>query len=362
MSLSQLKEDAGRMLVAGFDGPTLPHHVRRSLGDGSLGGVILFARNVETPEQVASLNAEVYAACPDRLPMVSVDQEGGRVQRIKDPATRIPPMGLVGATGDADLCAKVGEVIGDELEAMGFNTDFAPIADVFTNPENTVIGDRAFGTEPEICGRMAGAMMLGLTTSGITPCAKHFPGHGDTLLDSHFDLPQVDHDVERLRRVELRPFQRLIAARVPMIMTAHIMVPAIDTSHPITFSQQGISELLRQRLHFGGVVVSDDLEMKAVADRYSIEEMMALGVRAGVDLYLVCHTHEKWVEAFEALVRMGEKTSHDRERIAMSAGRIRKLESDYFRPWTRPADLPSRLGTSKHRAIIDRVHELAEKR
>jgi beta-N-acetylhexosaminidase len=347
------------MLVAGFDGPSLPVHVRSALDDGSLGGVILFARNVETPEQVACLNEEVYAACRDRLPMVSVDQEGGRVQRIKEPATRIPPMGMVGAAGDADLCAKVGEVIGAELEAMGFNTNFAPVADIFTNPDNSVIGDRAFGTDPERCGRMAGALTLGLTTSGITPCAKHFPGHGDTLLDSHFDLPVVEHDVDRLREVELRPFQRLISARIPMIMTAHIMVPAIDTTHPITFSEQGISQLLRQRLHFGGVVVSDDLEMKAVADRYCIEEMMALGVRAGVDLYLVCHTHDKWVEAFEALVHMGEQSTFDRERIAMSAGRIRKLERDYFRPWERPRDLLTRLGTPAHQDIVARVRRLA---
>ena len=348
------------MLVAGFDGPSLPNHVRDALSNGSLGGVILFARNVETPDQVASLNAQVYKACDDRLPMVSVDQEGGRVQRIKEPATRIPPMGMVGATNDADLCAKVGEVIGAELEAMGFNTNFAPIADIFTNPENTVIGDRAFGTDPDHCARMAGALMLGLNMAGITPCAKHFPGHGDTLLDSHFALPVVEHDVERLRSVELRPFQRLISARVPMIMTAHIMMPAIDTTHPITFSEQGISQLLRQRLHFGGVVVSDDLEMKAVADRYSIEEMMALGVRAGVDLYLVCHTHEKWVEAFEALVHMGEQSSFDRERIAMSAGRVKTLERDYFRPWTRPTDLLSKLGTPEHYAIIDEVRRRSD--
>ncbi|MFT6396273.1 MAG: beta-N-acetylhexosaminidase [Bradymonadia bacterium] len=360
MSLPELKDNAGRMLVAGFDGPSLPKHVAAALREGSLGGVILFARNVDTPDQVASLNAQVYATRQDRLPIVSVDQEGGRVQRIKEPATRIPPMGMVGAANDADLCAKVGEVIGDELEAMGFNVDFAPIADVFTNPENTVIGDRAFGTDPEHCGRMAGALMLGLNQAGITACAKHFPGHGDTLLDSHFDLPQIDHGIERLRKVELRPFQRLIAARVPMIMTAHIMVPSIDTTHPITFSQNAISELLRQRLHFQGVVVSDDLEMKAVADRYSIEEMMALGVRAGVDLYLVCHTHEKWVEAFESLVHMGEKSSADRERIAMSAGRLRKLEVDYFRPWTRPNDLTTRLGTAEHHAIIDQVRRKAE--
>ena len=362
MLLSDLKHAAGRMLVAGFDGPSLPGHVRDALDRGALGGVILFARNVEDPEQVAALNASVYAACSDRLPIVSVDQEGGRVQRIREPATRFPPMATVGAARDPDLAAKLGEALGDELEAMGFNVDFAPCADVFTNPDNTVIGDRAFGTDADTVGQYAGAFMLGLTMAGIVPCAKHFPGHGDTLLDSHFDLPRVEHDIERLRAVELRPFQKLIAARVPMIMTAHIVMPAIDTRHPITLSAQGIGQLLRQRLNFGGVVVSDDLEMKAVADRYSIEEMMHLGVHAGVDLFLICHTREKWEEAFEVLVKMGERGGSDEERIAMSAGRLAALERDWLRPWQRPADLRARLGTSEHRALVDRVIERAAQR
>ncbi len=358
MLSSDVKAAAGRMLVAGFDGPTLPSFVRSALAESRLGGVILFARNVHTPDQVADLNETVYAACDGWLPFVSVDQEGGRVQRIKEPATRVPPMANVGTTGDADLAARIGEMMGDELEAMGFNLDFAPCADVFTNPENTVIGDRAFGTDPDTVAKMAGAYSVGLTTAGIIPCAKHFPGHGDTLLDSHFDLPRVEHDLNRLRAIEFKPFERLIAGRIPMIMTAHIVMPAIDTTHPITLSNQGIAQLLRQKLHFGGVVVSDDLEMKAVADRYSIEEMMHLGVRAGVDLYLVCHTREKWEEAYEVLIKMAESSAHDRELIEIAAGRIRKLEKDYLRPWTRPATLSDRLGTPKHAALIQELEAL----
>lgn len=355
MSLAEIKAAAGRMLVAGFDGTTLPDFVSNALSEQRLGGVILFARNVETPEQVADLNAQVYDAVDGWLPFVAVDQEGGRVQRIKSPATVVPPMAQVGATGDPEMAAKIGELLGDELEAMGFNLNFAPCADVFTNPDNQVIGDRAFGTDPDTVATMAGALAVGLTLSGLIPCAKHFPGHGDTLLDSHFDLPTLTHDLDRLRRVELRPFERLIAGRIPMIMTAHIMIPAIDTTHPITLSQQGIGELLRQRLHFGGVVVSDDLEMKAVADRYSIEEMMHLGVRAGVDLYLVCHTRAKWEEAFEVLVKMGEASAHDRDRILIAAGRIRTLEKGYLRPWTRPASLSDRLGTAAHQALVAEI-------
>lgn len=363
MALAQLKSDAGQLLIAGFDGTALDPAVERALAAGELSGAILFARNVEEPRQVASLNAEILRTCHGAVaPFVSVDQEGGRVQRIKAPATHIPPMWQVGATRDPRLAVRVGEVIGAELEAMGFNLNFAPCVDVRTNPDNDVIGDRAFAADPEWTGRMAGAVMLGLTTSGIIPCAKHFPGHGDTLLDSHHDLPLVEHDIERLRSVELRPFRALMKADVPMVMTAHLQIPAIDTRHPATLSENAIGELLRRKLHFGGVVCSDDLEMKAVADRYPIDEMMHLGVRAGVDLYLVCHTREKWEEAFETLVRMGEKASYDRERIALSAGRIRHLKQQYIRPWSLPDDFDAIIGSDDHQQVMAEVRERAAER
>ncbi len=355
-SKRDLQADVGQLLVAGFDGHDLPAPVDEALRSGRLGGAILFARNVAEPVQVAALNAAIHATAGDGpLPFVSVDQEGGRVQRIREPATRIPPMSHVGATRNYDLAVEVGRVIGEELEALGFNLDFAPCADLLTNPENTVIGDRAFGDDPEHVARMAGAVALGLTMSGLVPCAKHFPGHGDTQLDSHFDLPRVDHDLDRLRAVEIEPFRRLIGGRIPMIMTAHILIPAIDESVPITLSRKGIGGILRQELDFGGVVVSDDLEMKAVADRFPVDEMVVEGVRAGVDLFLICHTREKWECAFEALVRAGEASGSDRELIALAAGRVRKLKRDYLRPWMRPDALDSMLGTAEHRATIARV-------
>jgi beta-N-acetylhexosaminidase len=362
MSLRDLKDNAGQMLMAGFDGTSLPGHVHSALDRGELSGAILFARNVENPEQVASLNREILDAAIGRMAFVAVDQEGGRVQRIKAPASVIPPMSVVGATRDVELIVKMGELVGDELEAMGFNMNFAPCADVRTNEENQVIGDRAFGDDPEWVGRAAGAFMLGLTMSGLIPCAKHFPGHGDTVLDSHFDLPKIEHDIERLRQVELAPFRALIKANVPMIMTAHLLIPALDTHHPATLSPQALTELLRKKLHFGGVVVSDDLEMKAIADRYPLDEVMSLGVAAGVDLFLICHSREKWEEAFELLVRMAERSQFEAERIAMSAGRVRLLKKNYWRPWTKPQDLQSRLDTPEHRALIERVQEAAARR
>lgn len=340
MTDSSLHADVGQLLVAGFDGTSLPVAVADALGGGRLGGVILFARNLETPEQVASLNMQVYDAAGDHpLPFVSIDQEGGRVQRLKEPPfARWPPMAVVGARRDPDLTAKVGEAIGDELAEVGFNLDFAPVADVFTNPKNTVIGDRAFGTDVDTVARHAGALMTGLTISGVVPCAKHFPGHGDTALDSHFDLPVIEHGLERLQQVEIEPFRRLVAANVPMIMTAHVLVPALDARWPATLSNAWITGVLRRELKYGGVIVSDDMEMKAVADRWEIEELVERGLMAGVDLFLVCHTRDRWERAFSHLVSLGEKSDAVREQIAMAAGRVRWLKDRWLRPWVAPTD------------------------
>jgi beta-N-acetylhexosaminidase len=360
---SDLARNAGQMLLAGFDGTSLPRSVETALSRSELGGVILFARNIVEPRQVAELNLSAQSAAEGHpLPFISVDQEGGRVQRLKEPLTRVPPMFDVGRAGDARLATRVGSVLGEELEALGFNLDYAPDADVWTNPENTVIGDRAFSTDPAVVARYAGALALGLLQSGIVPCAKHFPGHGDTLLDSHLDLPVVQHDLERLDRIELEPFRSLIRGGIPMIMTAHILVPSIDTRHPITFSENGLQQLLRNQLGYQGVIISDDLEMKAVADRYDVEEMVALGLRAGIDIFLVCRSEEMWTRAFETLVKLGEKNSHDRDRIAASANRVVKLKLDLLRPWSIPDDLEARLGTPEHQMVVAEVRARAGER
>jgi beta-N-acetylhexosaminidase len=363
MSDSSLRADVGELLLVGFHGTTLPPAVASALREQRINGTILFTRNIESVEQVADLNAATYdAAGPDRLPFISVDQEGGRVQRLREPFTRLPPMALVGQAGDLDLAAQVGESMAFELEALGFNLDYAPCADVFTNPENTVIGDRAFGTDPETVGRMAGALMLGLNMGGIIPCAKHFPGHGDTLLDSHEALPTIEHGLERLQQVELRPFELLIRGQVPLIMTAHVVVPAVDAQWPATLSPHWLTRILRQQMKYGGVIISDDLEMKAVADRWDIAELAERGLHAGIDIFLVCHTEEKWLTCYDTLVRLGERSSRERDLIALAAGRVRALRHDWLRPWQRPADVRASLGQPLALERIERVRQLAAAR
>jgi beta-N-acetylhexosaminidase len=355
-----LEEAAGQLFIAGFDGAgeSPPAAIERALRAGHLGGVILFSRNVETPEQVGRLNQAIHGAGSDAAlrPFVSVDQEGGPVMRMRDGLTDIPPMQKVGSGRDQRAVADVSQVIATEIAALGFNVNFAPVLDVDSNPQNPIIGERSFGSSPGWVGIAGGSYLLGHTTAGVIPCGKHFPGHGDTDVDSHEDLPVVTHDRERLDEVELTPFRQAVRADFPMLMTAHIRVDALDDESPATFSPRVIQELLRDELGYEGVVVSDDLEMDAVADRYDIEEMVTRGLRAGVDLFLICHTEDKWQRAREALVRAAEDDEEMERRLRESAARVTDLKQGFLKhlpdPWVLREDWRERLASEEHRRIV----------
>ena len=351
---------AGQMLVVGFDGAETapPDPVAEALQGGHIGGVILFSRNIDDLEQVVALNRRIHELADDQSPppFVSIDQEGGPVMRIRDGLTPIPPMREVGRSGDPKHVADVSQVIASELRSLGFNLNFAPVLDVDTNPDNPVIGERAFSDDPEVVARCGGAFMYGHNVSGVVPCAKHFPGHGDTDTDSHHDLPVLMHQPARLQDVELPPFETAIGAGVPMIMTAHLMLPALDTVQPATFSPRAIDGLLREKLGFEGVVVTDDLEMDAVADQYTIDEMIELGLATSVDLFLVCHTEDRWRRAHETIVELADSDDDTRERVFESAHRVADLKDDFFgnqpRPWEPDDDWRDDLGGADHRQRI----------
>lgn len=355
-----IRRDAGEMLVVGFEGADTepPEAVARALEAGELGGVILFTRNFDSLEQVVALNRRIHelAADAELPPFVAIDQEGGPVMRIREGLTEVPAMREVGDRGDPEYVADVSKVLARELRALGFNLNFAPVLDVDTNPDNPVIGDRAFSDDPEEVARAAGAYLFGHNAAGVVPCGKHFPGHGDTDRDSHEELPVLAHDPDRLREVELRPFEAAIQAGVPMLMTAHMLVPALDALRPATFSPALLDDLLRDELQFDGVVVTDDLEMRAVADRYDIPEMVDLGLAASVDLFLVCHTETRWRDARDQLVERALQEEAVADRVARSAERIRALKRDYFghqtHPWEPSQNWRDVLGTEQHRALV----------
>ncbi|MBI5479486.1 MAG: beta-N-acetylhexosaminidase [Deltaproteobacteria bacterium] len=337
--------------MVGFDGQAAPAELLARVRAGHVGGAILFARNVGAPEQVADLNAALRGAAPPDAPLLTcVDQEGGRVQRVRAPATEWPPMAALAQLPPA-VAGQVGRALGAELAALGFALDFAPVLDVHTNPQNPVIGDRALGTDPAAVAARGSALLRGLHDAGVGSCGKHFPGHGDTITDSHLDLPVVAHVEARLRGVELVPFARAVADGVPMIMTAHVVFPALDPDVPATMSPRVLG-LLRRDLGFDGVIVSDDLEMKAVADRYGIEELVVAALRAGCDAFLVCHRADLQERAREALVHAAERDADTRARLAEAAARLAVLRRRFAGArYVPPADLRAHLGSAPHRAL-----------
>src|SRR5438874_2969329 len=268
MSPSTLRHQIGQLLLAGFNGHQIPPELRSLAKEFGLGGVILFARNVAEPEQVAELSFDASRLVPDLPVWVSVDQEGGRVARLKKPFTEWPPMATLGRSGDVGLAIRFAAALAAELKAVGITLDYAPVLDVHTNASNPVIGDRALAEKAQDVARLGAAIVSTLQAEGIAACGKHFPGHGDTATDSHHELPLVEHPPERLREVEFLPFKAAIEARVATIMTAHVLVPSLDEARPATLSKRIVTGLLREELRYDGVIVSDDLEMKALANDY----------------------------------------------------------------------------------------------
>jgi len=278
----------GQLLQVGFHGTTVPGDLRELIFAGRVGGVTLFSRNLRDPEQALALTQELHACAPPDLPLlISIDQEGGRVQRLREPWTCWPAMRCVGERGDVAATQAIATALAVELADLGIGLNFAPVVDVDTRPDNPVIGDRSFARTPERVAQLACAFIEKLQAGGVAACAKHFPGHGDTHLDSHLDLPCVDHPLDRLRRVELHPIQAAARAGVASMMTAHIVFPALDRKRPATLSPSVLG-LIRDDLGYDGVVWSDDLEMGAVAKHFDVRTRVLGSLEAGVDGLLIC--------------------------------------------------------------------------
>jgi beta-N-acetylhexosaminidase len=353
---------AGQRLMVGFEGHEPSADVRVLIRDYGVGHVILFARNVAEPEQVAGLVRELQEIARDaghELPLfVAVDQEGGRVARLKSPWTVWPPLRAVGRLGSVEHAQRLGEALATELRACGIRWNMAPVVDVDTNPRNPVIGDRAFSDDPDLVGRLGAALIRGLEGAGVAACAKHFPGHGDTDLDSHLDLPVVSQSRSRLEDVEMRPFRSAVAAGVAGVMTAHVVFPEIDERFPATLSPK-IVALLREAMRYGGVIVSDDLEMKAVAKTWSSGEATTLAAEAGCDLIAVCKSPDAQVEAAEALVRLSEAAPVPLLPETDANERIRRVKQRFLLPYVDPDPKAARqaAGVGERRALAQEIAE-----
>lgn len=365
MSPASLRRQIGQLLIAGFNGHQIPVELKSLAREFGLGGVILFARNIVEPEQVAELCFEAAGLSADVPGWVSVDQEGGRVARLKAPFTEWPPMATLGRSGDVALAERFARALASEMKAVGVTLDYAPVLDIHTNAKNPVIGDRALAEKAEDVARLGRAIIEAMQSEGVAACGKHFPGHGDTSSDSHHELPLVEHPPERLRDVELVPFRAAIEARVATIMTAHILMPALDETRPATLSKRIVSGLLRETLGYEGVILSDDLEMKAIAREYQVPAAAVLAIEAGCDGVLICSGDwEAQAASLEALIHAVEDGGLPVTRVEDALKRQRRAKERFLpsTPAPRPiaADrLRQTLGQDAHRSVADEMARFA---
>jgi len=340
---------AAGMMCVGFEGLSVQHTLGKLL-DAGVGQVVLFARNVETPQQVSELCNEIRNRAPGPV-LICVDQEGGRVRRFREGFSPVPSMRDVGRLGDVNVASEIGTMLGMELRCVGIDLNFAPVVDVDTNPLNPVIADRSFSSDPLVVSNMACAMISGMQSAGVAACAKHFPGHGDTSTDSHHALPRLDHGMERLRTIELPPFFAAAKAGVAAMMTSHVIFSPLDSTMPATLSPHVIKPILREEMRYDGLVFSDDMEMKAVANFFGFDESITAAAYASVDVLTVCHTLDRQWRAIEVLASLPDE-------ILRAANLRRQRVVDRYVNLPRPGlDV---LDSASHRQTIARVNRSKE--
>ena len=358
MIVKELEIKIGQMLMVGIGGYELTTAELKICQSHNFGGFILLSRNCRDPAQIRSLCRALSSGAGNNLPFIAIDEEGGRIHRLPPPFTHFPPALSVGKTGSPNLGFRVGRAVAAELTILGINLNFAPVLDVNSNANNPIIGDRSFGATPDRVVAMALAWSEGLRSSGIIPCGKHFPGHGDTDKDSHLDLPVVTKSLAELHAMEVKPFLHACRNGIEALMTAHVLFPALDRRLPATLSRQIVTRLLRQELGYEGVVFSDDMEMKAIAENFDTEEAALLSVGAGIDVLLYCHHLSKAASIFELLCREARQDSQLRARIDESFARISALKMRCLREHRGLPDnrLLDQLIAFDHRKLIDEVH------
>ena len=326
-----LKEKVGQLLIVGFEGQSINEEIESFINDYKVGGVIFFDRNIADAEQTFKLVNDIKEKNQDNdIPLlVSVDEEGGRVSRVPDEFQKLPSAKIIGDIDNDEIALEYGEIIGESLNSLGFNLDYAPVLDINSNPDNPVIGDRAFGDKEEIVSKNGIDVSKGLKEKNIIPVVKHFPGHGDTKIDSHVNLPIIYKTREQLEELELLPFRKAIKEEIDGVMVAHILFDQIDKEYPATMSKAIMTDILRDDLSFDGVVFSDDMTMGAIIENYSIEEASVKFLEAGGDILLICHGKENPKLVFESIEKAVKDNIISEEEIDKKVYRILSLKEKY---------------------------------
>jgi len=356
-----VQQAIGQRLLLAFKGRDRPSaEIIRALQVYRAGGITLFRSvNLDEPTQVRNLTAALQRLARDLdLPplLIAADQEGGQLMAVGRGTTQLPGNMAIGATGSVELARRAGKVLGRELSAMGINVDYAPCVDVNINPQNPVVGIRSFGQDPRLVAELAAALIAGLQSQGVAATAKHFPGHGDTAGDSHHGLPSVLHALERLHSVELPPFEAAIRAGVKLVMTAHLALPALDgpDAPPATLSRNILTGLLRARLGFQGLIVTDAMDMRAIGQGDMLGESAVRAFHAGADLLLLTTDAADQRRVYRTLMQAARNGLLDFDEIEISAKRILDLKQWLSR---QPAVDLSVIGCSEHQQAANEIAE-----
>ncbi len=361
-----LEEQIGQVLAVGFHEPMPSQDIVELIQKYHVGNIILFQRNIQNIQQVYELTTRLQKIAREaghRYPLlIMIDQENGMVRRFGQNTTIFPGNMALGAIGSEQIAYDIAQATGRELQSLGINMNLAPVVDVNNNPANPVIGVRSFGEDPQQVARLGAAMVRGYRAAGIITCLKHFPGHGDTAVDSHLALPIIPYDMERLEAIELVPFKSAIAVGADSIMIAHMYLPAIMQNEmvPATLSRTVVTELLRKKLGFTGLIVSDCMEMQAVSDTVGSEQGTVGALKAGIDLVLVSHTFTRQSGSIEAVQAAIQDGTLSEERVQEAAEHVLQLKARTL-SWDNLPDTKTMalIGNEAHRQLRDHAYELS---
>ena len=335
ISTMTLEEKVGQMMFYGVNGTNVDDKVVNLFEDQHAGGIILYGHrnfwgssldnNVKYVNSIKKANRQ-----NSDIPLfIGFDEEGGSMSQLPQELMRTPSKGELGNTNDSSLATGIGAGTAKKLKLLGINTDFGTVLDINTNKNNPIIGVRSYGSTQEKVTEFGINELKAIQNEGVIPTVKHFPGHGDTEVDSHLGLPSLNHDLNRLKSTELVPFQTAINNGVDMVMTAHIMLPQIDKEYPATMSKKILTDLLRDEMGYKGVIITDDLEMQAISKNWDLGEAAIKSVEAGADILLVCHTIENQQKVYNAVVQGVNDGKIDENRIDESVRRILRLKYQY---------------------------------
>lgn len=330
VSKMNLEEKIGQMIFAGVSGTTMDTGAQKLINQLHVGGIIFYKNNFENPTQTVEFVNGIKAENSSNIPLfLGVDQEGGRVTRLPGAITNFPPNKQIGEVNNSEFSYKIGRLLGFELKEFGLNLDFAPVLDINSNPNNPVIGDRSFRNNLEIVSKLGIETMKGIQSQNVIPTIKHFPGHGDTSVDSHLELPIVNKTLKELMKLELIPFKRAIDQGADVVMVAHMLIPELDKNNPASMSKMVMTDVLRSQLGFTGVIITDDMTMGAIVEHFDIGKAAVESVKAGSDIILVGHGYDNVDKIQSSLKDAIEKGEISQQRINESVERIIKLKRKY---------------------------------